>query len=283
MKPLLLTLFLTLSRIVLAAHGGVGAEVSMEKINGNVYEITAVLYHIDYYMHTLTIKTDHPTTPTVVLSRTDLDTLPLSNCFYDPSLYLGVYKGQAYLPNMPATGVHMSINSATSSFYWYNTNNLPDPTPTLFEFAIFPNFGTASPRFNALNDLRYETDTTITINMGAYNSNRDDSLHFSFASLKVPSSQFNYGYSQQYPFGDTVTTFIDPQTGIITAENVPPGLYYLGVQVDAYRNGHKSSYIRRELNVCIGPNGKLSPDLKIDNIKFTGQDSSQVNGNYHFE
>jgi hypothetical protein len=283
MKTYLLTSLLALCSIsVFATHSGTGTEVYIEKTGNNTYKFTLTRYGIQASITSVTFSTNAPNTGSITLNRVSYKPASAVNCpFGYGEVSVGVFEGTAQFTSIPPNGI--TIESDNNQ--WSGFVNIAIDHDRLYSISkIYPGFE-KSAQFFENSYLQSFSNSDVEINMGAFNGNHEDSLHFSFSNVNALNSLngFEVGYSQNSPFGNSVTTTINPNTGLVMAKNVPNGHYFLGVNVDSYRNGNKVSTINRQVPIYVKTPASSLPEIDLTTVSFTGLDSSKIGNNYYFE
>lgn len=142
-----------------------------------------------------------------------------------------------------------------------------------------------SPIFIQPSNVIISANTTSQISFAA-NSNQGDSLYYDFVAARRDSSTtganlpYKTGYSFSAPFGTSVVSYLDGNSGLLTVVNPLIGNYNLVVRVSAFRNGFLTSRIFKDVEIKVKGTtvNTYQPTNQIDsvygNVTFTKVDST---------
>jgi hypothetical protein len=279
MKYLVLTLFLSIAFYIQATHEGAGSDIYVDHQGNGVYKITLVRYGAGSTLTSVPFTTNS-TPSTFSLPKVQTTSVQLPQCVGNFTTDLTIFEGLVQFSTIPVNGLELTTNCT-----WPTQNNIQNWPILSITTTIYPGFSGHSPRFMDAPQLHLFNDSIAQINMGAYNVEREDSLHFEFSQLEpfLGSGSYMPGYSSNSPFGTNVPTEINSHSGLIEAINVPNGSYYIGIDVSAYKDGVKTCTVKRDFSICSAPTYKSQPKIELQNIHFTGADSSKTSNTYFFD
>ena len=132
------------------------------------------------------------------------------------------------------------------------------------------------------------TDSTFSLQTGVFDPDVSDSIRVTFDNVRkdFTGTTITYapGYSYDKPFGNSVTTTLDPKSGIIEVSGISlSGLYQVGLKLESFKGGVKESEVLWDFPVTIDQAGSTAPDNKLNVTQFSGISSSTASNGKVFE
>jgi hypothetical protein len=245
LKSILVLIILIISNANLKASHGAGGSVSAEYLGQHQYKITA-----KFHWNTPNLGNNG-----ILFSA--CGSFPQGMIIDSVRVFQGVCGALTYeftasktitLVSIPVSGCEISVYLNTCCLEF--STNLTGAPANAYYMRIFPgsklNGAGASPKFIVPFIKSYVQSPIMKYCFNAYDTDDYDSLYYALDdAFGLPGIVYRTGYSKSHPFGDTVATVLNPNTGILTSQSPNlnvwgaggPGAYLVSTRVESYSNG----------------------------------------------
>ena len=273
-----------------------GGEVFYDHIQGNLYKISLVLYG---EFSGINLPTSDNLT---VTGHQTLTSIPVNLVGSGPALMpiscsttmrVGLYESQPInLGAIPSTGLVFSYNSCCRPTVISNLSS-PSAQSYYIEALMLPlpgqTYSSSSARFFRPADMSGSSGDMNHFSTVAYDPDPEDSVNVVFGPAKGLSGflptvlTYANGYSYDDPFGvGANNTFLDENTGLLSADSISTGAFAIVQRVRSYRNGVLVSAAKRDDAIYSFNDGDDFPTTSISSITSSGL-VSQTNNTIHVE
>ena len=282
LKTVFVLFILISSAISVKASHSAGGFVTAEYLGQNLYLINAtVQWNGSSQMNPLTVTACGVSQTMATVSTRTYTGL----C--GATMYEITQSATVSLPTIPVAGCEIKVDFNTPINGLDNSENILSNVLVEYKMKIFPGSkligAGASPKFLVPSIDAYVEAADMTFSLNAFDAEAYDSLYYELDDPFGAAVTYSTGYSKSHPFGDTVATVLNPNTGILFAQNLNIGqfmlnksTYMVSVRLESYKNGvlHYTTYKTYTLKVV--PSAVAgAPAINLGNLNV--QNGIQVN------
>ena len=221
LKSILMVLtFIVFSSSVQASHSA-GGSVSAEYLGQDQYKITATVH---WYIPTMTgsygLVVSVCGSGSVIMTMDSVRTL---NGVCGAATYEFTHSAVITLLTVPVSGCEIEVYTASNVCCMENSNTISTGMALAYYMRIFPgsklNGVGSSPNFTVPFIKYYVQSPSMKYCLNAYDTDAYDSLYYELDEPFGNYETYRTGFSISHPFGDTLTTVLNPNTGVLTSQS----------------------------------------------------------------